>query len=134
MKATVTSFEINTTKRTEFVDITYNIRSAIKKSSVKDGRALIFCPHTTAGITINEGHDHAAASDIIYFLNKLIPPSVDFKHAEGNSDAHIKASLMGSSVSIIIQEGDLYLGKWQAVFLTEFDGPKNRTVCVQCIS
>jgi len=121
---------IRTKSRSEFVDITSKVAEIVSKSKVKSGLCIIFCPHTTAGLTINENADPDVVSDIQNFLNKLIPHNGSYKHAEGNADAHIKASLMGSFLNVLVEDGKLVLGTWQGIFFTEFDGPRGRNVYV----
>lgn len=130
----IEDLKISTSARVQFVDITAAVRSSIRKSGVKTGLAVVYVPHTTAGVTINESADPSVVSDIINKLNDIIPRNGSYKHAEGNSDAHIKASMMGSSVSVIISEGNLLLGVWQGIFFCEFDGPRNRKIVVKIIS
>jgi len=124
---------IRTSKRVEFVDITSELRQLIKYSNIKEGIAVVYVPHTTCGVTINEHADPSVASDMIAQLERLIPEKGSYKHLEGNSDAHIKASLFGSSVTIIVENGELLLGTWQGVFLCEFDGPRHREVYVKIL-
>ncbi len=127
------TINISTRTRTEFVDITDKVAEIVCKSKIKDGLCAVFCPHTTAGLTINENADPDVQADIINSLNKLIPHSGNYSHTEGNADAHIKASLMGSSVNVIIDKGELALGTWQGIFLCEFDGPRQRKVFVEVL-
>jgi len=122
---------IKTNVRKEAVEITSIIRKHIK--NVKDGVVVVYVPHTTAGITINEAFDPSVAEDILNELSKLIPYSSHYKHLEGNADAHIQATLMGSSVTIPVENGDLVLGRWQGVFFMEFDGPRNRKFYIKII-
>jgi secondary thiamine-phosphate synthase enzyme len=124
---------IRTSKRVEFVDITSELRQLIKHSNIKEGIVVVYVPHTTCGVTINEHADPSVASDMIAQLERLIPEKGSYKHLEGNSDAHIKASLFGSSVTIIVENGELLLGTWQGVFLCEFDGPRHREVYVKIL-
>lgn len=124
-------FRIKTQKREELINITNEINKILKSTGIKEGVCRIFVPHTTAGITINENADPAVMRDIIAFLSKLIPQSSSFSHMEGNSDAHIKSSLTGPSLDIIIHNGNLILGTWQGLMFAEYDGPRNRRVCVQ---
>lgn len=119
--------------RIQFVDITDRVRDVVAQSHVKDGLAIVFVPHTTAGVTINEAADPAVMEDINATLSHVIPHKGGYRHNEGNSDAHIKASLMGSSVHIIVSEGSLVLGTWQGVFLCEFDGPRTRRALIKVI-
>ncbi|NTU41689.1 MAG: YjbQ family protein [Nitrospirales bacterium] len=127
------TLNIKSKAKTEFVDITDDVQAFIKEAGVKNGICHIFVPHTTAGITINEGADPSVKRDIITALNKLVPFEGDYLHAEGNSAAHIKSSLMGASTQIIIEEGKLLLGTWQAVYFCEFDGPRHRRVIVKIL-
>lgn len=121
---------VTTTQRTQFIDITRLIAAVVKQADVTEGHCLIFCPHTTAGVTINEHADPDVVYDISNMLGRLIPPYSNYRHQEGNADAHIKASLIGSSVQVIVQNGSLLLGTWQGIFLCEFDGPRQRRVWV----
>ncbi len=122
---------IKTFKREELVDITNEIRKIIQKNKWDSGIIYIYCPHTTGGITINESADPSVAYDITNTLNKLIPKSSHYKHIEGNSDAHIKSSLVGCNEYCIVENTELVLGTWQGIFFTEFDGPRNRKVYVK---
>ena len=124
-------FTVSTGTHTEFVDITSEVRSYVTKAGIANGLAVVQVPHTTAGITINEHADPSVVDDIIFALDKNIPWSDRYRHSEGNAAAHIKASLMGSSVNIIIENGDLVLGTWQGIFFCEFDGPRSRKVIVK---
>jgi len=127
------TLNIRTTKRTEFINITHDVERVVRESGVKDGLCCVYVPHTTAGVTINEGADPSVVSDILSTLNSLIPQNGRYSHMEGNSDSHIKASLVGSSETIIIEDGRLLLGTWQAIFFCEFDGARNRKVIVKVI-
>ncbi len=122
---------IRTPKREVLVNITGDVKKIVKNSNVKEGVCRIFIPHTTAGITINENADPAVMKDIVSYLRKLIPQNAGFSHMEGNSDAHIKSSLTGPSLDVIIHSGKLMLGTWQGLMLAEYDGPRNRKVYVQ---
>ena len=124
---------INTTKRTEFIDITSKIEKIVKDSKIKDSLCIIFCPHTTAGLIINENADPAVQKDIIKHLEELVPADKGYSHSEGNSDAHIKASFLGSSLNVIIENGTLTLGTWQGIYFCEFDGPRHREVWVKIL-
>ena len=121
---------IRTSTKTELVDITTQVQEIVQKSSVRDGICYLFIPHTTAGLTLNENWDPSVREDIIRTLNKLVPQAGDYRHAEGNSPAHIKASLMGFSAMIPIRNSHLLLGTWQGIYLAEFDGPRQRNVWV----
>ncbi len=124
-------FGIATTRREEFVDITPQVAAALRGSGLAEGAVLVYSPHTTAGVTINEGADPDVRRDMLAHLALLVPARADFRHAEGNSDAHIKTSLMGPSQLIPVTGGRLALGAWQKIYLCEFDGPRQRTVLVQ---
>ncbi len=118
----------------EMVNITARVQELVAKSGVRRGLCLIHAPHTTAGITIQEGYDPDVTRDILSSLERLVPRAGDYLHAEGNSDAHIKALCAGSSQTLPIEYGKLQLGRWQAVFFCEFDGPRQRSVWVQIIA
>lgn len=118
---------VSTKKRMELVDITHSISDELKKSEVESGSILLFNPHTTAGLTINEGADPAVKDDIIAGFCSMVPLNHPFKHLEGKSPAHIMASMMGSSLTIFIENNRLVLGTWQRIFFCEFDGPRNRS-------
>lgn len=121
-----------TTARSEMVDITARILMAARESGVQEGCCTVFVPHTTAGITINEGADPDVRRDLLATLERMIPWSDDYHHTEGNAAAHVKASLMGTSQTVLIEGGELVLGTWQAIFFCEFDGPRRRQVLVKC--
>lgn len=125
---------IQTTKPQQFIDITNIIVDEVRNSNVRDGIAVIYVPHTTAGVTINENGDPDVVGDIISTLNKTYPVHGEYRHFEGNSHAHIKASFMGSSCTVIIQDGKLLLGTWQSIYFCEFDGPRTRKFYVKIIS
>jgi secondary thiamine-phosphate synthase enzyme len=118
-------------QREDFYNITSQVRDAITKSGVKNGIAVVFCPHTTAGITINENADPTVVHDLLLGLNKAFPERTEFRHGEGNSAAHLKASAMGSSATIIIENGKPLLGTWQGLYFCEFDPPRERKFCVK---
>ncbi len=122
---------VKTSSHNEFIDITYKINEVVRQSKVEEGIAVIYVPHTTAGIFINENADPDVIYDIKNHLEKLVPWINNYKHMEGNAAAHIKSILTGNSVSIIIEKGELLLGTWQGIFFAEFDGPRNRTVYVK---
>lgn len=122
---------LKTAERIELVDITGQIEGAVAKSRVKSGVCFVFCPHTTAGLTINENADPSVRRDITSTLAKLIPEGAGYKHAEGNADSHIKGSLFGSSLSVFIEGGRLSLGTWQGIYFCEGDGPRSREVWVK---
>ena len=128
------SFQIKTSARNQFVDITGRVKDVIVESGVVEGLCCVYVPHTTAAVTINENADPTVPADILKRLEILSPLAGDYRHSEGNSDAHIKAVLVGSSVNIPVTVGQADLGTWQGVFFCEFDGPRNRTVSVKIIS
>ena len=115
----------------DFYNITAQVREAAAKSGVTDGLCVVYCPHTTAGITINENADPDVVHDMLIGLNKAFPDRPEFRHGEGNSPAHLKASAVGSSVTLIIADGRLVLGTWQGIYFTEFDPPRSRTFYVK---
>ncbi|MDR3012119.1 MAG: secondary thiamine-phosphate synthase enzyme YjbQ [Chitinispirillales bacterium] len=119
--------------RADFYDITPQVRDAVAKSGVIGGLAVVYCPHTTAGITINENADPDVARDMLVGLDKAFPDRPEFRHAEGNSAAHIKASVIGSSATVIIRNGKPLLGTWQGVYFCEFDPPRERTFFVEVL-
>lgn len=119
--------------REDFYNITSQVREAVAKSGVKNGTAAVYCPHTTAGITINENADPDVVRDLIFALNKTFPDRPEFRHAEGNSAAHLKASAMGSGATIIIENGGLLLGTWQGIYFCEFDPPRSRKFYVKVL-
>jgi secondary thiamine-phosphate synthase enzyme len=125
--------EIKTTARVQLVDITAQVRGILRNEHMSSGVAVVYVPHTTCGITINENADPAVKEDITAALGRLVPEDGGYRHAEGNADAHIKASLVGSSVSVIVESGSLVLGTWQGIFLAEFDGPRKRSVLMKFI-
>ena len=130
----IKNINVKTRSRTEFVNITSDVQKIVKESGVQSGICYVYVPHTTAGITINEGADPSVVRDMQVFFNNLVPHSGDYMHMEGNSDAHIKTSIVGPSQVIIIDDGKLLLGTWQAIFFCEFDGARNRQVNVKTIS
>jgi secondary thiamine-phosphate synthase enzyme len=129
----IKEINLNTSKRNELVDITNNIKEIIKQSKVKEGICIVCCPHTTAAITINESADPDVQRDIIVNLSNIIPENGDYHHSEGNSDSHIKSSLIGASETLIIKDNNLILGTWQNIYFAEFDGPRKRKVTVKII-
>jgi secondary thiamine-phosphate synthase enzyme len=126
--------DIRSRARTEFIDITADVREVLRLANVGNGVCHLFVLHTTAGITVNEGADPAVQMDINRFLNKLVPQDHYFNHAEGNSDAHIKSALVGTSQTLLIENGKLLLGTWQSVYFCEFDGPRPRRVAVKIVA
>lgn len=127
------TLNIRSRAKTEFIDITDEVREVIRESGVASGVCHLYVPHTTAGVTINEGADPAVKRDILTALNHLIPFEGDYQHMEGNSAAHIKSSLLGASQFILIEEGKPLLGTWQSVYFCEFDGPRHRRIVVKIV-
>ena len=124
---------IKTTKRAELVDITADVQNIVTNKKIKDGVCLVFCPHTTAGLTINENADPAVRSDMISALHKLVPVNAGYEHSEGNSDSHIKSSLFGASLTVFVEGGQLALGTWQGIFFCESDGTRSREIWVKVL-
>ncbi|OAA31291.1 hypothetical protein AT15_07280 [Kosmotoga arenicorallina S304] len=124
---------IDTRKRIEFIDITARVKAIVKETSLQDGLVIVYVPHTTAAVTINEHADPSVVLDMLGYLNNIVPENAGYKHLEGNSDAHIKASLIGASVQIPLVGGELMLGTWQGIFFCEFDGPRRRTFFVSIL-
>jgi len=127
-------FEVRTTVRQQFVEITDLVREAVAASGIAHGICIVYVPHTTAAVTVNENADPDVVHDMTLWLNRVIPQDQPgFRHGEGNSDAHLKASLIGSSVTLVIDQGSLVLGRWQGVYFVECDGPRRREVIVQAV-
>ncbi len=124
---------VRTNSRIELIDITDRVQAAVSKNKIKDGVCFVFCPHTTAGLTINENADPSVQRDIINTLNKLVPEGAGYAHSEGNADSHIKSSVFGSSLTIFVESGQLCLGTWQGIYFCEGDGPRSREVWVKII-
>lgn len=123
---------VKTHSNCEFVDITKEVQAAVKKSGVQDGLVTVFCPHTTAAITINENADPSVVDDMLGGLERLVPRNrPEYRHMEGNSDAHIKSSMIGCSETMIVSDGAIKLGTWQGIYFAEFDGPRNRKAWIQ---
>jgi secondary thiamine-phosphate synthase enzyme len=125
-------FRISTKSRSQMIDITSQVRSLVGQTGVTDGDVIVYCPHTTAAITINENADPSVPHDMLMTLEELLPRHRSgYRHSEGNSDSHCKSSLVGCSEQILIKGGSLQLGTWQGIFFCEFDGPRSRKVIVQ---
>ena len=124
---------VKTSSRTELIDITSKIAKLVKESGVTEGLCMLYVPHTTAAVTINESADPSVQGDILMILNQIIPWDADYKHMEGNSPAHVKSTLVGASELVAIENGALTLGTWQGIFFCEFDGPRTRKVHVRII-
>jgi secondary thiamine-phosphate synthase enzyme len=126
----MTTIEVKTRSREELVDITEEVQKVVAQSGVKEGICYLFVPHTTAGITINETWDPSVRKDITEVLRKVAPPGANYHHTEGNADAHIKTSVVGSNAFVFVSDGRLVLGTWQGIYLAEFDGPRSRRVII----
>lgn len=124
----------STTQRVDLIDITTQVQKVVTETMVENGIVTVYVPHTTCGITINEGADPDVVRDIKYQLGKLIPYQQGYHHMEGNADSHIKTCLVGSSENIIIEKGQLVLGTWQSIFLCDFDGPRTRKVYIKILN
>jgi len=132
MKIIQTDFRVSSKQRNQMIDITSQVGSLVSKSGITNGDAIVYCPHTTAAITINENADPSVPHDILLTLSELVPPHRSgYRHSEGNSDAHAKSSIVGCSRQILVDNGALNLGTWQGIFFCEFDGPRSRRVLVQ---
>lgn len=128
------TFEIRSREREQFVEITDEVRRVLAGSRVDSGAVIVYVPHTTAGVTINENADPDVVHDMLLTLRRLVPRDAPgYKHAEGNSDSHVKASMMGSSCRVLVDKGELVLGTWQGIYFCEFDGPRTRSVHVQIV-
>ena len=128
------SFQVSTTRRNEFVDITPEVRASLRRRGLREGVGVVYCPHTTAAVTVNEGYDPDVVHDVLLWLERSVPHvQPGFRHAEGNSDSHIKAALLGSSATVLVADSELKLGQWQVIFLCEFDGPRARQVWVSAL-
>jgi secondary thiamine-phosphate synthase enzyme len=124
---------VKTSTRTELIDITSQIAKQVKKSGIRDGLCMLYVPHTTGAVTINESADPSVRGDIMMVLNQIVPWEANYKHLEGNSPAHVKATLVGASELLAIENGALVLGTWQGIFFCEFDGPRTRKIHVRIL-
>ena len=127
------TIEIPTTRRCEFIDITSKVEEIVRREKMSGSMCLVFCPHTTAGLTINENADPFVSKDVINHLDSLVPADKSYSQLKGNSDSHIKAALIGSSLNIIVEGSNLVLGVWQGIYFCEFDGPRSRKVYVKIV-
>ena len=125
------TLSVQTNAQSELVDITHQVQQALQKSGIEEGVCALFVPHTTAGLTLNENWDPAVKGDMLLTLGEIAPADRRHRHGEGNSPAHIKASLMGNHATVIVADSQLQLGTWQGIYLAEFDGPRRRRVWVQ---
>jgi len=128
------TFQVRTSMPTEFIDVTRSVQEAVKETGVEDGVCIVFIPHTTAAVMVNENADPSVAQDVLMELNRIVPLKDHYRHMEGNSPSHIKASLVGCSQIVFVESGKLVLGTWQGIFFCEFDGPRNRKIHVKVIS
>lgn len=124
-------YQFETNGRDAMINIDQPVQKAVEELGVKDGIVTVFCPHSTASVTVNESDDPAVQKDILHRLNDLVPLNLEYEHGEGNSDAHIKSSLIGSSVQVLVEDGRIQLGRWQAIYFCEFDGPRKREVWIK---
>jgi len=129
----IKKLEIKTSSRSEIIDITDKIQKVISDSKIKSGICIIYVPHTTAGITVNENYDPSVRIDILDYLEKIAPLSARYKHTEGNADSHIKTSVVGSSATLVIEDGKILLGNWQGIMFCEFDGPRTRKLVIKIL-
>jgi len=127
------TINVSTDSKQGFHDITDKVKHVVNDAGIAEGICLIFCPHTTAGVTLNENWDRSVQHDMGVGLSKISPPRSEYRHGEGNSPAHLKSSLMGASQVVPVESGDLVLGRWQGIYLCEFDGPRTRKVHVQVL-
>jgi secondary thiamine-phosphate synthase enzyme len=127
------TFSVQTKQRVQLIDITPRVAEAVREAGIASGVCVVYCPHTTAAVTINENADPDVVHDLVAGLGRMAPESLSYAHAEGNSDAHIKSSLVGCSQLVIVEGGALVLGTWQGIYFCEFDGPRQRRVHVQVL-
>lgn len=128
------TLEVSTSQRDQFVEMTDRVQEIVTRERIKSGVATVFVPHTTAGVTINENADPDVVHDMLLTLRRLVPKDAEgYRHGEGNSDSHVKASMMGSSCHVLVENGRLALGTWQGIYLCEFDGPRRRSVWVRVV-
>ncbi len=132
-KSSIETLHVKTSRRTQWVNITAEVGRCVAASGVSSGVCHVYCPHTTASITINEDYDPDVATDMEMAFDRMVPRDAGYRHAEGNSDSHIKATMVGSSQTAWIENGRLRLGRWQAIFFCEFDGPRSREVLVKIV-
>ncbi len=127
------TFQVRSSQRTDFIDVTHSVQEAVEKSGVREGVCIVYIPHTTAAVTINENADPSVIQDMTTALNRIVPFEDRYRHLEGNSAAHIKSSLVGCSETLLVESGELVLGTWQGIFFCEFDGPRSRKVYVKIL-
>lgn len=129
----IKKLELKTNSRSEIIDITDKIQKVISDSKIKSAICILYVPHTTAGIIVNENYDPSVRADILDYLEKIAPAAARYKHTEGNADSHIKTSMVGSSSTLVIEEGKVLLGSWQGIMFCEFDGPRNRKLVLKIL-
>jgi len=129
----IQTLQVKSSGRKDFIDVTRAVQEAVKESGIAEGVCFVFIPHTTAAVTINENADPSVIRDVIMELDKIVPPEDRYQHLEGNSQAHIKSSLVGSSLTVFVESGKLVLGTWQGIFFCEFDGPRTRKIYVKVV-
>lgn len=122
----ISEIPVKTAKRSQMIDVTSEVQKAVAKSGIKEGACVVYCPHTTAAVIVNENADPSVQADILKKLSELVPANAGYSHTEGNSDAHIKSAIIGNSRTILVQSGKLVLGTWEGIFFCEFDGPRQR--------
>jgi secondary thiamine-phosphate synthase enzyme len=127
------TIDLQTPSREALIDITSRVEDEVGRSNIKSGICVVYVPHTTAAVTINENADPTVRQDILMALRKAVPDSLPYDHSEGNSPAHVKSSLVGASVTLLVEDGRLALGTWQGIFFCEFDGPRHRHICVKIL-
>ena len=130
----VAKFTVPTSRKEQFIDITARVQDAVTHAGIKAGAVVVFTPHTTAAVTINENADPDVVHDVLFALDRAFPDHPQFRHGEGNSAAHVKSSVIGCSVTVIVADGELLLGTWQGIYFCEFDGPRTRTVMVRSMA
>jgi len=133
MSAALKTLTVRTSVRNEMIHVTQRVFDLVRQQKVEEGMVIVYVPHTTAAITINENADPDVKADMLKKLSSLIPQREGYAHAEGNSDSHVKASLVGSSVTVLVEEGELVLGRWQGIYFCEFDGPRERELHVKIV-
>jgi secondary thiamine-phosphate synthase enzyme len=129
----LTKIAVSTSKKEEFIDITDRVRAAVREGGLRDGAVLVYVPHTTAGVTINENADPSVVHDMLLALSKAFPDRAEFRHGEGNSTGHVKSSVIGCSEQVIVADGQLVLGTWQGIYFCEFDGPRSRSCYIKAM-
>src|SRR5690606_3727003 len=131
----MTAITVPTQKRCQVVEVTHEVQQAVREAGLRSGYVICYVPHTTAGLTMQEDADPDVVHDVLWKLEQLVPKHESaYRHAEGNTDSHIKASMMGSSVTVLVEDGKLVFGTWQGIYFCEFDGPRSRRMLIKCVS